>query len=103
MARRRRRTSGGPAARVSPRFPSQQARRASSRIVCLSLCRLVSLVGLLPPTVRDVLLAHPELDSLVEVVMDLGRPPLARFPSGEVGWLGSLDLRGSGIGWGRGA
>lgn len=26
---------------------------------------------------------HPELHQLIEVVMDLGRKPLARFPSGD--------------------
>nr|DAD31448.1 TPA_asm: hypothetical protein HUJ06_010299 [Nelumbo nucifera] len=26
---------------------------------------------------------HPELHRLIEVVMDLGRKPLARFPSGD--------------------
>ena len=28
--------------------------------------------------------SHPSPMQLVEVVMDLGRPPLARFPQGEV-------------------
>ena len=27
--------------------------------------------------------AHAEVEQLLEVVMDLGRPPLARFPSGD--------------------
>ncbi len=42
------------------------------------------LIKLLPPQVREKLENDPRLGSLVEVVMDLGRPPLARFPSGDV-------------------
>lgn len=38
----------------------------------------------LPVVVCDVLEQHPQLYELLEVVMDLGRPPLARFPSGDV-------------------
>ena len=45
---------------------------------------LLDLVQILPPTVREVLLASPELDELVEVVLDLGRPALARFPTSEL-------------------
>jgi hypothetical protein len=33
--------------------------------------------------VRSQLEGHPQLGSLLEVVMDLGRPPLARFPRGD--------------------
>ncbi|WIA34853.1 hypothetical protein OEZ86_013151 [Tetradesmus obliquus] len=40
----------------------------------------LKLVCLLPPSVRGVLEAHPRLHELLEVVMDLGRPPMARFP-----------------------
>lgn len=42
------------------------------------------LVRLLPPDVRARVESDPRLASLVEVVMDLGRPPLARFPIGDV-------------------
>ncbi|EFJ43037.1 hypothetical protein VOLCADRAFT_66371 [Volvox carteri f. nagariensis] len=42
------------------------------------------LLRLLPPTVRAVLENHPDVETLVEVVMDLGRPPSARFPGGDV-------------------
>jgi stage III sporulation protein SpoIIIAA len=42
------------------------------------------MVDLLPQGVRQQLLQHPELPLLLEVVMDLGRAPLARFPSGDV-------------------
>lgn len=38
---------------------------------------------LLPLKLRGKLFDHPEIAELVEVVMDLGRQPLARFPSGD--------------------
>ncbi|KAM3195318.1 hypothetical protein ACQJBY_071437 [Aegilops geniculata] len=41
------------------------------------------LLELLPGELRQRVEDHPELPALVEVVMDLGRPPLARFPSGD--------------------
>jgi len=43
-----------------------------------------TLVALLPERVRGQLEGHPQLTSLVEVVMDYGRPALARFPDSEV-------------------
>jgi len=46
---------------------------------------VLRLVSLLPPSVGEKLLSDPRLPSLLEVVMDLGRPPLARFPG--------IDLR----------
>ncbi|GLC40671.1 hypothetical protein PLESTM_001099900 [Pleodorina starrii] len=45
---------------------------------------LMKLVQLLPSSVRSALEDHPDMLELLEVVMDLGRPPLARFPSGDV-------------------
>jgi len=45
---------------------------------------LVELVELLPSRVASILKDHPQLDSLVEVVMDLGRKPVARLPEGDV-------------------
>jgi stage III sporulation protein SpoIIIAA len=41
------------------------------------------LLVVLPPYLRDALERHPNLDQLLEVVLDLGRKPEARFP-GEV-------------------
>ena len=41
---------------------------------------LTLLLDVLPPAVRDALAAHPDRDELIEVVLDLGRPPEARFP-----------------------
>ncbi|PNH02646.1 hypothetical protein TSOC_011361 [Tetrabaena socialis] len=49
-----------------------------------SLLQLMKLVQLLPGSVRSALEDHPDCLELLEVVMDLGRPPLARFPSGDV-------------------
>ena len=42
------------------------------------------LVALLPPPVAAALASRPDLDAVIEVVMDLGRRPLARLP-GPVG------------------
>ena len=41
------------------------------------------LLSLLPEEMRRRVSEHPELHQLIEVVMDLGRNPLARFPSGD--------------------
>ena len=41
------------------------------------------LLALLPDEMRVRVNEHPELHQLIEVVMDLGRKPLARFPSGD--------------------
>ena len=41
------------------------------------------LLALLPEEMRRRVGDHPELHQLMEVVMDLGRKPLARFPSGD--------------------
>ncbi|KAL5976621.1 hypothetical protein ACLOJK_020954 [Asimina triloba] len=38
---------------------------------------------LVPPRIRGGLFQHEEIQELIEVVMDLGRKPLARFPSGD--------------------
>ncbi|KAJ0982372.1 hypothetical protein J5N97_010627 [Dioscorea zingiberensis] len=55
------------------------------------------LLELLPSRMRRELLRHEEIGELIEVVMDLGRRPIARFPSGD--WfisekpIGLEDLR----------
>ncbi|GJV63597.1 P-loop containing nucleoside triphosphate hydrolase superfamily protein [Tanacetum coccineum] len=41
------------------------------------------MLTLLPEEMRRKVNAHEELHQLIEVVMDLGRKPLARFPSGD--------------------
>lgn len=38
-----------------------------------------------PPRLRRKLIRHGEIRELIEVVMDLGRKPIARFPSGD--WI----------------
>lgn len=40
---------------------------------------------LVPVRMRNELYGHGEIGDLIEIVMDLGRSPLARFPSGD--WI----------------
>jgi stage III sporulation protein SpoIIIAA len=40
---------------------------------------LQKLLDILPQEIRQVIELHPSRDSLIEVVMDLGRRPEARF------------------------
>jgi stage III sporulation protein SpoIIIAA len=47
---------------------------------------IASLLDVLPARLRAALDAHPDLDGLLEIVLDLGRRPEARFTSGTV-WL----------------
>jgi stage III sporulation protein SpoIIIAA len=49
------------------------------------------LLAVLPPAVRTALERHPDLETLVEVVLDLGRLPEARFPDNTV-WLGDVAV-----------
>lgn len=44
---------------------------------------LWKLLVLVPEHIGQKLVAHPEILDLVEIVLDLGRRPLARFPSGD--------------------
>eukprot|EP00898_Chlorokybus_atmophyticus_P006755 jgi/Chlat1/7080/Chrsp57S06770 len=44
---------------------------------------LRKLLKLLPLEVRQRLDNHPDLEELIEIVLDLGRQPIARFPSGD--------------------
>ncbi|MCL7042249.1 hypothetical protein MKW94_016285 [Papaver nudicaule] len=44
---------------------------------------LERLLALLPEKLQQKAIEHPELNQMIEVVMDLGRKPLARFPSGD--------------------
>lgn len=52
---------------------------------------LDKLLGILPDAIRVHLENHPQLDSLVEVVMDLGRRPEARFP-GKAEYLSEIPI-----------
>ncbi len=45
---------------------------------------LDALLDILPPHIRQPLCEQKELSELLEVVLDLGRPPEARFPNGEI-------------------
>lgn len=47
---------------------------------------------MVPPRMRRDLVRHQEIRKLIEVVMDLGRKPIARFPSGD--WIMSEQLVG---------
>ena len=51
---------------------------------------LVQLLDVLPPVVREKLDAHPDLKSIVEVVLDYGRPVEARFIGSVERWPGTL-------------
>ncbi len=42
---------------------------------------LNKLLSIVPDEIRQNLQQHPQRDSLIEIVMDLGRLPEARFPS----------------------
>ncbi len=52
---------------------------------------LTKLLDILPTHLRDRLVQHPDLDRLVEVVMDLGRFPEARFP-GKAEYLSDTPI-----------
>jgi len=52
---------------------------------------LGELLNILPPPLSQILNQHPQRDHLVEVVMDLGRLPEARFPDGSE-YLGSTVI-----------
>ncbi len=45
---------------------------------------LQQLLGVLPPRVLSALQRQDDLEDLLEIVLDLGRPPEARFSSGDV-------------------
>ncbi|MBJ7899318.1 MAG: AAA family ATPase [Cyanobacteria bacterium RI_101] len=49
------------------------------------------LLDILPQPLQTLLLNHPQREELIEVVMDLGRIPEARFPSGALD-LGTLPI-----------
>ncbi len=48
------------------------------------IAELGALLAILPDAVADSIRAQPEGHELIEIVLDLGRRPLARFPLGEV-------------------
>ncbi|KAB8334707.1 AAA family ATPase [Scytonema tolypothrichoides VB-61278] len=52
---------------------------------------LQKLLDILPQDLRQILEKHPQRDSLVEVVLDLGRRPEARFPN-QAEYLGETPV-----------
>lgn len=74
--RRRRRLSSFQLCRFSASDPSPSCRSEFGD-------ELDRLLALLPDHMRLKLAGHSELHYLIEVVMDLGRNPLARFPTGD--------------------
>ncbi len=52
---------------------------------------LDSFLSALPPAIREVLEAREDRTALIEVVLDLGRPPQARFHDSELG-LGEQEV-----------
>lgn len=66
----------------SPNSPSTSRSEAVSE--------LDMFLELVPLRMRKELFGHAEIGDLIEVVMDLGRKPLARFPSGD--WLISEQI-----------
>jgi stage III sporulation protein SpoIIIAA len=60
---------------------SQQSQNRSERVV---VDNLAALLDVLPPQVRDSLECHALAPDLLEVILDLGREPEARFPAREV-------------------
>lgn len=52
---------------------------------------LTQLLDILPSSIRLTLENHPQRDRLIEVVMDLGRLPEARFPN-EAVYLGEIPI-----------
>ena len=50
------------------------------------------LLLVLPPSLRRTLERHPDIEDLLEVVLDLGRQPEARFPHDTI-WIGEQLVR----------
>ncbi len=57
---------------------------------------LDALLNVLPPSIRQSLSGQPDNSELLEVVLDLGRPPEARYPQREV-ILSDSEVTGSDI------
>lgn len=62
---------------------------SSSSMRSAAATELEMFLELLPPRMRRELYGNEEIEELIEVVMDLGRKPIARFPSGD--WIISDD------------
>ncbi|KAF8085774.1 hypothetical protein N665_0648s0025 [Sinapis alba] len=64
------------------RLPSSDSDTSAS-ISLSPTVELDAFLEILPPPTRKELVKHEAIGELIEVVMDLGRKPLARFPSGD--------------------
>lgn len=62
---------------------SSSSMSSSSRLDSAIVSELDMFLELVPLRMRGELFRHEEIQELIEVVMDLGRRPLARFPSGD--------------------
>lgn len=69
----------------SPSSDSSNSASISSRKISTAppTVELDAFLEILPPGTRKELVKHEAIEELIEVVMDLGRKPLARFPSGD--------------------
>ncbi|KAH0460778.1 hypothetical protein IEQ34_008353 [Dendrobium chrysotoxum] len=91
----RRSTWSSASASVYSPVPSRS--REDGAVVGSGADELELFLDLVPPRMRRGLARHGEVRELIEVVMDLGRKPIARFPSGD--WIVSdepvklVDLR----------
>lgn len=81
-----------PSDRIFPRNGSSLNPPISSLTTSISTTRLDEsaselelFLELVPVRMRNALASHEDIEDLIEVVMDLGRKPLARFPSGD--WI----------------
>lgn len=68
--------AGGGSSRQAAAAAAAARGAASGAAAASEAEEVLKLVGLLPSSVRQRLEAHPDLPLLLEVVMDLGRPPL---------------------------
>ncbi|XP_020587109.1 uncharacterized protein ycf45 isoform X2 [Phalaenopsis equestris] len=66
---------------VSPPAPSRTTEDCAA--LWSAADELELFLDLVPPSMRRDLTRHAELTELIEFVMDLGRKPIARFPSGD--------------------
>ncbi|KAJ4829827.1 ribonucleotide reductase (RNR) inhibitor [Turnera subulata] len=69
---------------------SENSVSTSSSLGSVGHPELEPFLELLPPEMRSELIMHKEIGGLIEVVLDLGRKPLARFPSGD--WIISEQI-----------
>ena len=74
-------SSNPPISSLTTPFPTSRLNESASELELF--------FELLPRRMRNALASHEDIENLIEVVMDLGRKPLARFPSGD--WIISDD------------